>query len=121
MTDTTIDNAPDSPAEPVEAAPASEAPAQPDRSFAASLPIEALQDVELKVEVVLGRVRLRLQTLLDIRPGQVIELDRTRNSPVEVLVNGTLFARGEIVVIDDTHLGVRIGEVVTNDTARELR
>jgi flagellar motor switch protein FliN/FliY len=87
----------------------------------ASLPIEALQDVEMKVEVVLGRARLRLQELLDIRTGQVIELDRTRNSPVEVLVNGTLFARGEIVVIDETHLGVRIGEVVTVESSREAR
>lgn len=87
------------------------------RSF--NLPIEALQDVELKVEVLVGRVRLRLQTLLEIRPGQVIELDRTRNSPVEVLVNGTLFARGEIVVIDESHLGVRIGEVVGADGGKE--
>jgi flagellar motor switch protein FliN/FliY len=87
----------------------------------ASLPIEALQDVEMKVEVVVGRARLRLQELLDIRTGQVIELDRTRNSPVEVLVNGTLFARGEIVVIDETHLGVRIGEVVTVENSRETR
>jgi flagellar motor switch protein FliN/FliY len=86
-----------------------------------SLPIEALQDVEMKVEVVLGRARLRLQELLEIRTGQVIELDRTRNSPVEVLVNGTLFARGEIVVIDETHLGVRIGEVVTVESSREAR
>jgi flagellar motor switch protein FliN/FliY len=90
-------------------------------ALAGSLPIEALQDVEMKVEVVLGRARLRLQELLDIRTGQVIELDRTRNSPVEVLVNGTLFARGEIVVIDETHLGVRIGEVVTVENARESR
>ena len=86
-----------------------------------TLPIEALQDVEMKVEVVLGRARLRLQELLEIRTGQVVELDRTRNSPVEVLVNGTLFARGEIVVIDETHLGVRIGEVVTAEGARESR
>lgn len=86
-----------------------------------NLPIEALQDVELKVEVVLGRVRLRLQTLLEIRPGQVIELDRSRNAPVEVLVNGTLFAKGEIVVIDETHLGVRIGEVVGAEAAKDQR
>jgi|SRR5579875_1246245 len=80
-----------------------------------TIPIEVLQDVELKLEVVLGRVRLRLQNLLEIRPGQVIELDRARNSPVEVLVNGTLFARGEIVIVDETHLGVRVGEVVGVD------
>ncbi|MDA8283607.1 MAG: FliM/FliN family flagellar motor switch protein [Actinomycetota bacterium] len=78
----------------------------------ARLPIEALGEVELKVEVILGRARLRLQDLLDVRPGQAVELDRTRNSPVDVLVNGTLFARGEIVVIDDTNLGVRVSEVV---------
>lgn len=76
------------------------------------LPIEALGEVELKVEVILGRARLRLQDLLEVRPGQAVELDRTRNSPVDVLVNGTLFARGEIVVIDDTNLGVRVSEVV---------
>jgi flagellar motor switch protein FliN len=112
MTDVTIADA-DPPALPEAVERAS--------AFAASLPIEALQDVEMKVEVVLGRARLRLQELLDIRTGQVIELDRTRNSPVEVLVNGTLFARGEIVVIDETHLGVRIGEVVTADSPREAR
>jgi flagellar motor switch protein FliN/FliY len=80
-----------------------------------------LQDVELKVEVVLGHARLRLSDLLEIRPGQAIELDRTRHSPVDVLVNGTLFARGEIVVIDDTNLGVRVVEIVGGDQTREAR
>ncbi|HEY3942696.1 MAG TPA: FliM/FliN family flagellar motor switch protein [Acidimicrobiales bacterium] len=79
------------------------------------LPIEALQDVELKVEVVLGRARLALRELLEVHPGSTIELDRSRNSPVDVLVNGTLFARGDIVVIDDAELGVQIEEVVAHD------
>ena len=83
------------------------------------LPIEALADVELKVEVILGRARLRLQELLEVRPGQAIELDRARNSPVDVLINSTLFARGEIVVIDDTNLGVRITEIVGSDPGKE--
>ena len=83
------------------------------------LPIEALADVELKVEVILGRARLRLQELLEVRPGQAIELDRARNSPVDVHINSTLFARGEIVVIDDTNLGVRITEVVGSDLGKE--
>lgn len=84
-------------------------------SRAGRTPIEALGDVELKVEVVLGRARLRLQELLDVRPGQAVELDRARNAPVDVLVNGMLFARGEIVVIDDTNLGVRVSEVIGSD------
>ena len=88
---------------------------------AARLPIEALGQVELKVEVVLGRARLRLQELLDVRPGQSVELDRARNSPVDVLVNGTLFARGDIVVIDDTNLGVRVSEIIGNDFTKESR
>jgi flagellar motor switch protein FliN/FliY len=90
-------------------------------SSAHRLPIEMLGQVELKVEVVLGRARLRLQELLDVRPGQSLELDRARNSPVDVLVNGTLFARGDIVVIDDTNLGVRISEVVGADLVKEGR
>ncbi len=85
----------------------------------AGIPIEALQDVELKVEVVLGRARLALRELLEVHPGSTIELDRSRNSPVDVLVNGTLFARGEIVVIDDSELGVQIEEVVAGDGAAQ--
>lgn len=90
-------------------------------SRAARLPLEALGDVELRVDVVLGRARLRLQELLDVRPGQAIELDRARNSPVDVLVNNTLFARGEIVVIDDSNLGVRVTEIVGLDPTKEAR
>lgn len=78
-----------------------------------SLPrIAILGDVELRVDVVLGRARRTLQDLLGVRPGQTIELDRQRNSPVEVLVNNKPFALGEIVVIDETNLGVRILEIL---------
>jgi flagellar motor switch protein FliN/FliY len=128
MTDISTEHAAEQPAPVTPVAPVAEAepvaPAPPRPSSGAggiNLPLEALQDVEMKVEVVLGRVRLRLQEILGLRPGQVIELDRTRNSPVEILVNGTLFAHGEIVVIDDNQLGVRIGEIVTVDTGREGR
>jgi len=83
--------------------------------------IELLHDVELKVEVVLGRARLPLRDLLALRPGSTIELDRSRNSPVDVLVNGTLFARGDIVVIDDAELGVQIDTVVGAEGTRQGR
>jgi flagellar motor switch protein FliN/FliY len=99
------------------------AQAEPEEYLASvsRMPIETLGQVEMKVEVVLGRARLRLQELLDVRPGQSLELDRTRNSPVDVLVNGTLFARGDIVVIDDTNLGVRVSEVIGADLTKEGR
>jgi len=92
------------------------------RAGAPRMSIETLGQVEMKVEVVLGRARMRLHELLDVRPGQSLELDRARNSPVDVLVNGTLFARGDIVVIDDTNLGVRVSEVVgASDITKEGR
>jgi len=125
MTDVAIeaDPAPEPPPSPppAPAAPtAASAPAAPSVAGTGFAPM--LQDVELRVEVVLGHARLRLSELLAVRPGQAIELDRTRHSPVDVLVNGTLFARGEIVVIDDSNLGVRVVEIVGGgDAPREVR
>jgi flagellar motor switch protein FliN len=85
-------------------------PIRPETSSSPKIAI--LGDVELRVDVVLGRARQTLQELLGIRPGQTIELDRQRNSPVEVLVNNKPFALGEIVVIDETNLGVRVLEIL---------
>lgn len=77
-----------------------------------ALPLEALHDVELNVEVVLGRARMPLRDLLGAHPGTTIELDRSVHSAVDVMVNGTLFARGEMVVIDDSEIGVQVTEVI---------
>jgi flagellar motor switch protein FliN len=84
----------------------------PDPEPAFSPKIAILGDVELRVDVILGRARRTLQDLLGIRPSQTIELDRQRNSPVEILVNNKPFALGEIVVIDETNLGVRVLEIL---------
>jgi len=73
--------------------------------------MELLHNVEMIVTVELGRTRMMLRELLSLHPGSVVELDRNTNSPVDILVNGTLLAHGEVVVIDDD-LGVRITEVV---------
>lgn len=86
-----------------------------------ALPLEALHDVELNVEVVLGRARMPLRDLLAAHPGTTIELDRSIQSTVDVMVNGTLFARGEMVVVDDSEIGVQITEVVGVDTGRDGR
>lgn len=77
-----------------------------------SLPIDALRDVELSVEVILGRARMTLRELLSAQPHTTIELDRPIRSPVDVMVNGTLFARGEMVVVGDSEIGVQITEVI---------
>jgi flagellar motor switch protein FliN/FliY len=70
-----------------------------------------LADVEMGVTAELGRCQMSVRELLSITPGAVIDLDRTAGSPVDVLVNGTLIARGEVVVIDE-EFGIRISEIV---------
>jgi flagellar motor switch protein FliN/FliY len=74
-------------------------------------PLELLSDVELGVTVELGRTRMLLRDILQLAPGSVIELDRAAGGPVDLLVNNTLIARGEVVVIDE-EFGIRITEVV---------
>ena len=73
--------------------------------------LSVLSDVAMNVTVELGRARLKVRELLGLSEGSVIELDRAAGAAVDVLVNGTVVARGDVVVIDDD-LGVRITEVV---------
>jgi flagellar motor switch protein FliN len=74
--------------------------------------LHLLTDVEMNVTVELGRVRLKVRDLLRLAEGSVIELDRAVGAPVEVLVNGSVVARGDVVVVDD-ELGVRVTELVS--------
>lgn len=100
--------APFSPSSPVLA---EDQPAEPDRS------LDFLHDVEMAVTVELGRTRMSVRDLLALAPGSVVELDRTAGSPVDVLVNGKMIARGEVVVIDE-EFGIRISEIVGLRTVR---
>ena len=79
--------------------------------------IEMLMDVALEVSVELGRSHMSIGEILGLRTGSVIELDKLAGEPVDVSVNGTLVARGEVVVVDEK-FGVRITEVVSK--ARRL-
>jgi flagellar motor switch protein FliN/FliY len=82
-----------------------------------SRPLDLLADVEMQVTAELGRTRMTVRDLLALTPGSVVELDRLAGSPVDVLVNGTLVARGEVVVIDE-EFGVRISEIIGLETPR---
>jgi flagellar motor switch protein FliN/FliY len=73
-----------------------------------------LASVDTELSVVIGRSRLPIRELLTLDPGAVIELDRRPGDPVEVLVNGTLVARGEVVVVEG-EFGVRIIELVRSN------
>ncbi len=76
--------------------------------------IGLLRDVSLSVTVELGRSRITIQELLSLTPGAVVELDREVGSLADLLVNGTLIARGEVVVVEDTY-GIRISEIISSD------
>lgn len=77
--------------------------------------IDMLRDVEMEVTCELGRTRMTVRQLLALAPGDVVELDRLAGSPADLLVNGTLLARGEVVVVDES-FGLRITEIVTRET-----
>jgi flagellar motor switch protein FliN/FliY len=78
--------------------------------------IDMLRDVEMEVTCELGRTRMTVRQLLALSPGDVVELDRLAGSPADLLVNGTLLARGEVVVVDES-FGLRITEIVSRDVS----
>jgi flagellar motor switch protein FliN/FliY len=69
-----------------------------------------LMDVPVRVTVEVGRTKMRLGELVHLSPGSLLELDRAAHEPADILVNGKIVARGEIVTIDKSY-GVRITEV----------
>jgi flagellar motor switch protein FliN/FliY len=73
-----------------------------------------LHGVEMEVTVELARTTMSVKDLLALAPGRVVEMDRPASALVDVLVNGTLVARGEVVVLDD-EFGVRVTEIVNRD------
>ena len=80
--------------------------------------LDLLLDLELPVSVRFGHTELTLQTLTRLGPGSVIDLHRSADEPVEVLVSGKVIARGEVVVVEGNY-GVRVTEVVS--TAERIR
>lgn len=82
----------------------------------ATVGLEALRDVPVTISLELGRTRLSIGELLQLNPGSVVELDRLAGEPLDVRVNGTLIARGEVVVVDERY-GIRLTEILA-DAAR---
>ena len=75
--------------------------------------IGLILDVPLQVTVELGRTKKLIKDVLELSTGSVIELDRLAGEPVDVLVNGKLLAKGEVVVIDE-NFGVRVTDIVSS-------
>ena len=83
-----------------------------DESDLASL--KTLQDVELDVRIELGRAELLIEEVLKLKQGSVVPLDKLAGDPVDILVNGKLIARGEVLVLNDNFC-VRVAEILTPD------
>lgn len=98
---------------PAPVAAATEYPAVPAGAFQgmghASMAL--LRDVHLDVSVELGRTVMTVSEVLELSVGSVVELDRAARAPVDIRVNGTLLAKGEVVVIDDEY-AVRVTEIL---------
>ncbi len=76
------------------------------------LDLDVLLDIPVTVSLEIGRTKATIRNLLAYSQGSVVELDRLAGEPLDVLVNGTLIAHGEVVVINDK-FGVRLTDVIS--------
>lgn len=85
--------------------------ADPSRSQG-DINIDVILDVSVTLSLEVGRARVPIRNLLQLNQGSVIELERGAGEPLDVYVNGTLIAHGEVVVVND-RFGVRLTDVVS--------
>jgi len=74
--------------------------------------LEVILDIPVHVSMEIGRTRMPIRNLLQLNQGSVIELDRLAGEPMDVLVNGTLIAHGEVVVVNEK-FGVRLTDIIS--------
>lgn len=83
--------------------------------------IDFLLDIPLEVCVELGKTRMQIKDLLQLGQGSVVELEKLAGEPMEVMVNGRLIARGEVVVVNEK-FGVRLTDIVSpSERIRHLK
>ncbi len=74
-----------------------------------------LNDVELDIRIELGRTVLPIEEVQTLREGAVVALDKLAADPVDILVNGRLIARGEVLVLENGNFGVQVAEILSPD------
>jgi flagellar motor switch protein FliN/FliY len=95
----------------------------PDLAGAGKVPagngnLDLVRDIQVNLQVELGRTDMTIQDILELTPGKVVELDRLAGEPLDIVVNGKLLAKGEVVVVDE-NFGVRITSII-DPQAREV-
>ncbi|GAA5183874.1 flagellar motor switch protein FliN [Niveibacterium umoris] len=82
---------------------------------------DMILDIPVQITVELGRTKLSIRNLLQLAHGSVVELDALAGEPMDVLVNGTLIAQGEVVVVNDK-FGIRLTDIITpSERMRKVR
>ncbi len=74
--------------------------------------MQAILDVPVTLSMEIGRTRIKIRNLLQLNQGSVVELDRLAGEPMDVLVNGTLVAQGEVVVVNEK-FGIRLTDIIS--------
>jgi flagellar motor switch protein FliN/FliY len=83
--------------------------------------LDMILDVPVTLAMEVGRTRISIRNLLQLNQGSVVELDRAAGEPLDVFVNGTLVAHGEVVVINEK-FGIRLTDVLSpSERVRKLR
>jgi len=83
--------------------------------------LDVILDVPVTLSLEVGRTRLPIRSLLQLNQGSVVELERAAGEPLDVFVNGTLVAHGEVVVVNDK-FGIRLVDVISPaERIRKLR
>ena len=74
--------------------------------------LDVVLDIPVNISMEIGRTRISIRNLLQLNQGSVVELDRLAGEPMDVLVNGTLIARGEVVVVNEK-FGIRLTDIIS--------
>jgi flagellar motor switch protein FliN len=83
--------------------------------------LDTILDIPVTISMEVGRSKISIRNLLQLNQGSVVELDRVAGEPLDVLVNGTLIAHGEVVVVNDK-FGIRLTDVISQiERIKKLR
>ena len=91
------------------------------RSFGDNEKLDVILDIPVTLSMEVGRTQIPIRNLLQLNQGSVVELDRMAGEPLDVLVNGTLIAHGEVVVVNEK-FGIRLTDVMSpHESIKKMR
>ena len=89
-----------------------------DQNLASADNLRVLENIDVRLTVEVGSAELKIKELLRLNEGSVIELDRLAGDPLDILINGTMIAKGEVVMVGERY-GVRFTEIVDPEKRME--